>query len=156
MIPRSEVKTICGELGTLGVGVVGTGAAGGTVDRKERLQSHNVSRSSAAVAAEPEIRTFMTVPPETSTQEEHQGSALRTAKPTGARSFFLNEAAKRGPPERSSSKTARRECDPSYGTVVLRDQKPLNIARLSTALTVGSTKIFLAFINGRTFFWPTE
>jgi hypothetical protein len=44
----------------------------------------------------------------------------------------------------------------TYGTVVLRDQKPLSIARLKTALTTGSTGDFLAFINGRVFFWPTE
>jgi hypothetical protein len=43
-----------------------------------------------------------------------------------------------------------------YGTIVLRDQKPLSIARLTGVLTEGTASNFLAFINGRVFFWPTE
>ena len=42
-----------------------------------------------------------------------------------------------------------------HGTIVLRDQRPLNIARLEGALTSGTTRNFLAFINRRVFFWPT-
>jgi hypothetical protein len=43
-----------------------------------------------------------------------------------------------------------------HGTIVLRDQKPLSMARLTGALTEGTPSDFLAFINGRVFFWPTE
>lgn len=45
---------------------------------------------------------------------------------------------------------------PRHGTIVLRDQKPLSLARLAKALTEGTVGDFLAFVNGRTFFWPTE
>lgn len=66
-----------------------------------------------------------------------------------------------GPEERREHERNRRSddivfSDVTHGTVVLRDQKPLNIARLATALTTGSTEDFLAYINGRVFFWPTE
>jgi hypothetical protein len=44
-----------------------------------------------------------------------------------------------------------------HGTVVLRDQRPLSVARLrGGALTAGTIEDFLAFVNGRVFFWPTE
>jgi len=43
-----------------------------------------------------------------------------------------------------------------HGTIVLRDQRPLSVARLANVLTEGSVDDFLAFINGRVFFWPTE
>ena len=66
-----------------------------------------------------------------------------------------------GPDERRAHERDHRPDDvvldhPIHGTVVLRDQKPLSVARLKTALTAGSTEDFLSFINGRVFFWPTE
>lgn len=42
------------------------------------------------------------------------------------------------------------------GIAVIRDQRPLSIARIATSLTSGSVADFLKFINGRVFFWPTE
>jgi hypothetical protein len=63
--------------------------------------------------------------------------------------------------ERSAHERERRPDDvvfehDEHGTIVLRDQKPLSMARLTGALTEGSAGDFLAFINGRVFFWPTE
>jgi len=43
-----------------------------------------------------------------------------------------------------------------HGLIVLRDQKPLSVKRLESALTEGTVADFLTFINGRVFFWPTE
>jgi hypothetical protein len=46
--------------------------------------------------------------------------------------------------------------DRRFGTVVLRDQKPLSLTRLADILDEGTVQDFLASVNRRAFFWPTE
>jgi hypothetical protein len=65
------------------------------------------------------------------------------------------------PAERTRYERERRPDDvvfdhAQHGIIVLRDQRPLSVARLSSVLTEGTVEEFLAFINRRVFFWPTE
>ncbi len=43
-----------------------------------------------------------------------------------------------------------------FGLAVIRDQKPLSMARIATTLTDATPQEFLRFINQRVFFWPNE
>lgn len=67
-----------------------------------------------------------------------------------------------GEPRRTALLTTRRAetvtlRHPVHGEASVRDNKPLTTAKLAASLTDGSTaEQFLASVNSRVFFWPTE